>query len=254
MCTVRSSKTEAHRAGRSSTFTRGRTRPNARAFTLLEIMLAVAVLALVTLSIYRFVEGTLSAIRDSEENAQREELNASLIRFLKTHLFCLSSDSGSVLLGTSHRFDQRPSDELQWKATAGNALFTRHAEGEWNVTLTAKPVAGSKEFEMGLRRQETNGKRAAEWLPLFSGVNGFEVQYFDPRSMRWMEKWTESNIRPSLLRVRLWQINSPDPYEAILRVPVAPKMNATSLLGVNQDSPSGQAPKQNNLSTTPGNL
>lgn len=198
----------------------GRRKTPRGGFTLLEIMLAVAVLALVAVSIYRFVEGTLSAVSASEASIREEEVLTSFASYLRTQVFALAADKDSALTGTPHKFSDTSSDELQWKSAAGSGLFTRHAEGVWDVSLTVKQIPGKNEYELGMRRQESSGRQGSQWLPLLGGVRGFEVRYYDPRAMEWMEKWTETNIRPSLLRVKLWRTTSTDPYEMVLSVPV----------------------------------
>ena len=198
----------------------GRKRVPRGGFTLLEIMLAVAVLAMVSVSIYRFVEGTLSAVSASEASIREEETLTSFASYLRTQVLALAADKDSALTGTPRKFNDTSSDELQWKSAAGSGLFTRHAEGVWDVLLTVKQIPGKNEYELGMRRQEISGKQSAQWLPLLGGVRGFEVRYYDPRAMEWMEKWTETNIRPSLLRVKLWRTMTAEPYEMVLSVPV----------------------------------
>ncbi len=190
-----------------------------RAFTLLEVMLAVGVLGLVGLGIYRFVEAMLTSVRVSTEAFREREELASLGRFLRMQLQDLPVRLGAIT-GEPHQFEGIPADELRWIAAPGSGLFTRFGRGEYNVTLTTQRNEKGA-LELGLRRQELEAREAAVWLPLLSNVRGLEVRYYDPRSQEWMEKWTDLAIRPALVRLRLWHGEDPEAHEWVLGIPYA---------------------------------
>ena len=187
---------------------------------MLEVLLAVCLLGLVGMSIYRFVETTFSAVSRSTAAEQERMLATTFAGYLRTQIAALPSAEGGVISEESHRFQNISSDELRWIAGPGSGLLTRHAEGDWIVTLTAQPLE-KREYELGMRRRELRGKRESDWLPLFRGVRGFEVRYFDAQRREWLEKWTETQRRPALIRVKLWRNPEPAPYEIVLPVPSA---------------------------------
>lgn len=187
-------------------------------FTLLEVLLAVCVLALVGVSIYRFVETTLTAVRVSAESERDRSLVTAFAGYLRTQMSALPSARAGAISGEPHRFNSISSDELRWVARPGSGLLTRHATGEWTVTLTARELEGG-EYELGMRRQDVERKRDPNWLPLFRGVRGFEVRYFDGGRKEWVEKWTDLQMRPTLVRVKLWRDPLPEAYEVVLPIP-----------------------------------
>ena len=190
-----------------------------RGFTLLEVMLAVALLALVGISIYRFVETTLTAVRVSAETEKQRSQISAFAAYLRAEMLQMPSARAGAITGEPHRFNNISSDELRWIAFPGSGLLTRHAAGEWVVTLTTQQLEGG-EYEMGLRRQDMKAKQDAQWLPLFRGVRGFEVRYYDKNRKEWMEKWTDAQTRPALVRVKLWRDPVSTAHEWILPVPV----------------------------------
>jgi len=218
-------------------------------FTLLEVMLAVAVLALVGVSIYRFVETTLTAVRLSTENDRTRGLATAFAGYLRNQTLSLPSAREGAISGEPHRFNNISSDELRWITRPGSGLLTRHATGEWTVTLTTKALEKG-EYELGFRRQDVEAKKEASWLPLFRGVRGFEVRYFDAGRKEWMEKWTDPQTRPSLIRVKLWRDPSSEAYEMVLPIPVkaqaagaAPSFG-TLQVPVNNSNPPSNTPIQ----------
>ncbi len=188
-------------------------------FTLLEVMLAVCVLALVGVSVYRFVATTLTAVRVSKASEQERDLMTAFAGYLRGRMLALPSARPGAIMGEPHRFNRISSDELTWVARPGSGLLTRHATGEWTVTLTTKELDHG-ECELGFRRQDVERKRDVDWLPLMRGVRGFEVRYFDAERKEWMEKWADAGSRPTLIRVKLWRDPSPEAYEVVLPIPV----------------------------------
>lgn len=211
-----------------------------RAFTLLEVMLAVCVLAMVGMSIYRFVETTLTAVRISSSTERERTLMTAFFGFLRGQMLALPAARTGAITGEPHRFSDVSSDELRWISRPGSGLLTRHATGEWTVTLTTKELEKG-EYELGLRRQDIEAKKDPVWLPLFRGVRGFEVRYYDESRGEWMQKWTNTQNRPTLIRVKLWRDPSPEAYEVVLPIPAKAQSAAARAVDVNKSN-SIQAP------------
>lgn len=200
------------------------TKPSA--FTLLEVMLAVCVIAMVGVSIYRFVDTTLTAVRISTASERERASGTAFFTYLRGQMLALPCAREGAITGEPHRFSNISSDELRWIARPGSGLLTRHATGEWTVTLTTKELPNG-EYELGLRRQDIKFKKDAGWLPLFRGVRGFEVRYYDEGRAEWMEKWTDTQSRPTLIRVKLWRDPTPEAYEVVLPIPAKAQSAAT---------------------------
>ena len=197
---------------------------NRRGFTLLEVMIGVAVIALITISIYRFVASTLLAIRvTTAANDDRHSLVA-LVKAVEAELQDLPPKMNGVIQGTPHKFDNLQADELQWYCKGGNGLFTKAAEGEWYSTLTIQANKETRELEIGLRRRPIDAKPSDhldKWLPLLHRVKALEVKYFDRRLNAWIERWNPQDARPALVRLRIWREADDPPYESVIAIPSA---------------------------------
>jgi prepilin-type N-terminal cleavage/methylation domain-containing protein len=170
-----------------------------RGFTLLEVMLAVLVMALVAFAIYRFVEVDLQSIKISTDD---------------------TTQKGAVraLVGDAHQFNGKASDQVEWLTQAGNGLFTQDAAGPWRATLILRPV--DKTNTLGLLRQlPDNSSTEENWIPLLTNVDAIEIRYFDQRLNVWLEKWSDADSRPSLVKVRIWRTDQTLPYEAVIELP-----------------------------------
>ncbi|MDP9291442.1 MAG: prepilin-type N-terminal cleavage/methylation domain-containing protein [Verrucomicrobiota bacterium] len=194
-----------------------------RGFTLLEVVLAVAIMAMVALSIYPFIQLNLVAIKRSTEFSREDSAMHGLIAAIQTQLVALPAGRQGALLGEAHQFNDVPSDEMQWICGPGNGLFTKNASGEYKTTLALHaPEKKGEVSELGLRRVSlTNQDAATNWLPLMSPVTALEIRYFDPRLNSWLQKWTDQQARPALVRLRIWRDTGADPFEAVLALPLS---------------------------------
>jgi prepilin-type N-terminal cleavage/methylation domain-containing protein len=197
--------------------------PNKRgraAFTLLEVMLAVMVMALIALAIYRFVVTDLQAIKISIQDTSEKGAAEAMVAVLREELCNLPAGQPDALLGEAHKFNDKASDRVEWLTQAGNGLFTRAADGQWKATLLLRPQDKTNTYTLGLLRQlPANSNREQHWLPLLSNVDAIEIRYFDPRLNAWLDKWSDSQSLPSLVRVRIWRTNQTVPYESVIELP-----------------------------------
>jgi prepilin-type N-terminal cleavage/methylation domain-containing protein len=199
-------------------------RPNSSsAFTLLEVVIAVAIVSLLTISIYRFVVANLTALRISTEMSTERQTMVGLVNLVDAQLSDLPVQGQALLLGQPHKFHDLESDEMQWLCRAGQGLLTTAALGEYRVTLELKPVEKtSAELELGLRRRPVEGTEKDDtWISLMRPVVALEIRYFHPQLNAWVERWNDQNRRPSLVRISITRNLEEPPYEAVLTLPTA---------------------------------
>lgn len=211
-------------------------RKSARAFTLLEVIIATMIIGMMVLTIYRFLSSNLTAMRVSSEiNDEREAVQA-VVRLVEAQLNDLPAQKSAALTGQPLKFRNLSNDELTWRCFAGAGLLTTAATGEYSVTLTVQPVTErSTETELGLRRRPIDPTEAVDttqpvrgsgtdkynWIPLIRPMAAFEVSYFDNQLNAWQDTWTNPDLRPALVRLRLWKHANDVPVEAVLAVPSA---------------------------------
>ena len=194
-----------------------RTRP--RGFTLLEITLATAILGLMCLAVYRFVQMNITVLRHSAADTVEEARYSGLLDLLTTQLQSLPTGVGA-LAGDTYMFNQRPRDEIVWACGAGPGVLTRYAGGEFTVRMRLRPMKdGGDRMELGfLRRPRETAEGSDEgetWVPLIDDVRGMRIRYFDPRLNAWVERWTDSSTLPRLIEVILERPNRPN-WQAVV--------------------------------------
>src|SRR6187402_2528101 len=89
-------------------------RPRRAGFTLIEVMTATLILALLTFSLYRFISTTLRALDATTQlSDERREVEA-LTRVVQSLLNDLPVQATGVLTGKANQFHDLSADELSW--------------------------------------------------------------------------------------------------------------------------------------------
>jgi prepilin-type N-terminal cleavage/methylation domain-containing protein len=194
-------------------------RDRRRGFTLLEIMLAMAILGMMSLVIYRFVSANLIIMRVSAEDDMAEARYSGLINLVTAQLEELPNGVGA-LSGEPFKFGDRPRDEMTWICGYGPGLLTRFAPGEFLVSMRLRPVSEKGDrMEIGFNRRprETpEGSTEGEtWVPLVDDVRSLQIRYFDPRLNAWVERWTDPGMLPRLVKLVIGRADRV-PVEAVI--------------------------------------
>src|SRR2546421_12772302 len=182
-------------------------------FTLVEIILATAILGLMAMAIFRFVQSNIIALRISAtENMETARYNG-LLELLTAQWQDLPTGVGA-LAGDTYKFNGRSRDEIVLACGAGPGLLTRYAGGEFTVRLRLRPMKeGSDRLQLGCYRKprgDAEGENENEtWVPLIDDVSGLRIRYFDTRLNAWVERWTDSGTLPRLIELIIVRPNQP---------------------------------------------
>jgi prepilin-type N-terminal cleavage/methylation domain-containing protein len=190
-----------------------------RGFTLLEIIIAVAILATMAMSIYRFVQSNLSAISASSNAIAADARYDGLLAVLTTQWQSLPSGKGA-LLGDSFKLSDRPRDEIRWVCGGGPGLMTRYASGEFIVSLRVQSEKDSSRYDLGFLRRPKSDTSVSDvhesWIPLIENVTSLQIRYFDARINTWVERWTDSGTLPRLVKLTIGRPDSSVAWEAVI--------------------------------------
>jgi prepilin-type N-terminal cleavage/methylation domain-containing protein len=189
-------------------------------FTLLEIMLAVAILGMMAIAIFRFVQTNLTALRFSSETAAADAQYDGLRDLLTTQWQGLSP-LRARMIGEPFKLNDRERDEIKWNCGAGPGLLTRYAPGEFTAVLRLQPGNdNSDRLDLGILRKPQDDSDVAEknesWVPLIKNVGSLEISYFDPNANDWLPRWPGGNRLPSLVKVSVGRPDATDPWEAVI--------------------------------------
>ena len=194
-----------------------------RAFTLLEIMLAVIILGMMALAIYRFVQANVTAVRVSSETEAVAARYDGLREFLTQQLQSLPPGTGA-LTGEALKVEGHDRDELTWFCSAGPGVLTRYANGDYQVSLRLRRHEGkSQQLDLGLLRKPKDDTAVADehetWIRLIDNVATLQVRFFDSRLNTWVQRWTDTVTLPRLVKVVVGRSDGRVPTE--ITIPLA---------------------------------
>lgn len=185
-----------------------------RGFTLLEVVLAAAIMGLLTMAIFRVVQANIAAVQISATESADEARYSGLLDLLTSQWQSLPTGVGA-LTGETYKFSDRQRDEIIWVTGAGPGLLTRYAAGEFVVRMRLRPIKqGGDKLQLGIYRkprEDAEGSNEQEtWVPLIDDVNGLRIHYFDTRLNAWVERWTDTGTLPRLIELVIERPDRPN--------------------------------------------
>lgn len=202
-------------------------------FTLLEVMLAVAIMALTTLGIFRFVQSTVRAVSESVVDTEEHLAIERLVALVQEQLYSLPARGQTNIQGESIKLNGTDFDSIEWRSRGGPGLMTTAATGEYRVKLRIQPIEkNSNKYEIGFWRRpallETSGglvaggsDKDATWVPLMQKVAALRLRYWDSRLGQLLDSWRDPSVRPSFVIMSVTLEGEVTPYEAVLRIPIS---------------------------------
>jgi prepilin-type N-terminal cleavage/methylation domain-containing protein len=192
-----------------------------RGFTLLEITLAVAILGMMSLTIFRFVQSNLTALSvSSDVNAAEAQYDG--FRDLLMAEWQSLSPRRAGMKGEPFKLNDRQRDEISWNCSAGPGLLTRYAPGNFTVSLRLQPENSKKSnrLDLGFLRKPQKdsdiGEEHASWVPLIKNVNTLQILYFNPVLNTWIDRWTDGTRLPRLIKLSVGRADATTPWEVII--------------------------------------
>jgi hypothetical protein len=200
--------------------------PRIGGFTLLEIMLAVGILGLMSVAIFRFVQSTMTALRLSSDTAAMDSQYDGLRDLLTAEWQSLGAVR-SKMYGEPFKLSDRERDWLRWNCSAGPGLLTRYAPGDFTVTLGVKPESEkSDRLDLGFLRKPKDDSNVGEghqtWVPLIKNVSSLQISYFSPNLNSWIDRWSNSSQPPCLVKLTVGRTDSSVPWEVIIPLKPTP--------------------------------
>jgi prepilin-type N-terminal cleavage/methylation domain-containing protein len=191
-----------------------------RAFTLLEVTLAVAIMGMMALAIYRFVQSNLIAVSASAEVSAADARYDGLRELLLSQWQGLPPGQGG-LTGEPAKLNDRSRDEIRWICGAGPGVLTRYAPGDFRVFLRMQASRKRNgQYDLGLLRRPTGESEVVHendtWLSLIEDISSLRIRYYDPRLNIWVDRWSDASYPPRLVRVTIGRNDAPVPWEVIV--------------------------------------
>jgi type II secretion system protein J len=179
----------------------------ARAFTLIEIMMAIAIFALLVTAVYSTWVVILKSSQVGQEAAAQAQRERIAIRTIEDSLTCIQSFQASIQY-YDFRITNGDQPALSFVAHVPD-VFPRNGRFDSRLrrlTFTVEPVSDS-EKDLVLRQNpilmDVDPGEQDTPLVLARNVKDFVVECWDTNALDWATEWDSTNSLPQLIRVTL---------------------------------------------------
>jgi prepilin-type N-terminal cleavage/methylation domain-containing protein len=178
------------------------------AFTLVEIMISIALLALLIGAVYSTWMLILRSAQVGQSAAAQAQRERIAVRTIEDSLMCVQSFQASMKYYT---FVVQNGDAAELSFTARlPEVFPRNGKfGDFNVrrlTFALEPGADSQN-NLVLRQNpilmDLDKDEQAYPLVLARNVKKFAIECWDPNKLDWADEWDNTNAIPTMVRVSL---------------------------------------------------
>jgi type II secretion system protein J len=179
----------------------------AAAFTLIEIMMAIAIFSLLVAAVYSTWVVILKSSQVGQEAAAQAQRERIAVRTLEDSLTCIQSFQASMQY---YAFNVTNGDQpaLSFVARVPD-VFPRNGKYDSNLrrlTFTVEPVS-IMEKDLLLRQNpilmDVDPAEQATPLVLARNVKDFVIECWDTNAMDWATEWDSTNSLPPMVRVTL---------------------------------------------------
>ncbi len=185
-----------------------------RAFTLIEIMVAIVIFAMLVSAVYATWLLILKSSRIAQEAAAQVQRQRIAIRTIEDSLTCIQSFQASMQY---YAFEVANGDKptLSFVARVPDVFPRNGRFGDFNLrrlTFTVEPAADSAagsdaENDLVLRQNpmlmDMDPVEQATPLVLARNVKDFTVECWDTNTLDWADEWDDTNSIPPMVRVKL---------------------------------------------------
>ncbi|RPH81374.1 MAG: prepilin-type N-terminal cleavage/methylation domain-containing protein [Nitrospiraceae bacterium] len=162
-------------------------------FTLVEVLLAVSLVAMMATLVFGSLYVTTSAIEAARAKSAEEQIVRSTLRLMSDELSVSESRAIGPWLGINGQRDGQPADSIAF-LTMGQF---RGADSAKDTELVR--IVYTREGDRLLRFTRRNlyslTDESIEQIELATKVKGFNVRYYDGKSQLWLDEW-DSRGRP----------------------------------------------------------
>jgi general secretion pathway protein J len=178
------------------------------AFTLVEIMIAVALLSLLVGAVYATLMLVLRSAQVGQSVAAQTQRQRIALRTIEDSLMCVQSFQASMMYYT---FVVQNGDQAELSFTARlPEVFPRNGKfGDFNLRRLTFAIESGADSENNLVLRQNpilmdlDKDEQADPLVLARNVKKFAVECWNPQTTDWTDEWDNTNSIPTMVRIDL---------------------------------------------------
>ena len=193
-------------------------------YLLLEVLLALAILTIVVVLVFRIIQTTVRVTTDVQYLQAEQEHADGLYELLRKHFDSIpqiaefqtrrvKNDLELIFLEVPFHFSWTPGGP-QFGSTVIAAR--RQPDGRFTLAVVQEPEDASVSY--AATGKPTNTK----WVPIVTGLQECNWRFFDGRTREWKTDWKDPGVKPTLFECTFEVGGQVGPTRAVFRWPIAP--------------------------------
>ncbi len=196
----------------------------AAGYLLLEVILALAILTIVVMLVFRIIQTTVRVTTDVQYLQSEQEHADGLYELLRKHFDAMpqtaefqtrrvQNELELVFLEVPFHFSWTPSGP-QFGSTV--IATRRQADGHYTLAVVQEPEDASVSYAA------SGEPTSAKWIPIVSGLRECNWRFFDGHTREWKSDWKDPSVKPLLCECTFQVSGQIGPTRAVFRWPIAP--------------------------------
>ena len=180
-------------------------------FTLIEVLVAIALLAVIGAMVFGSLVTTTQAMDAGRERAEREQTVRRVLRVMAEEISLSQRDKTFPWTGVNGTQDGQPADTLAFLAMNDGVGTVAVKESETVRVVYTRERDRLIRFVRRNRYSLTD--EALDQVELADRVKGFNVRYYDGQSRVWTDEWQTNDKMPKALLLEVtFQPANADPW------------------------------------------
>jgi len=195
-----------------------------KAFSLLEVMIAIAILAMLAGSIYGVLKGVIQMTAGMEEARSRQQQIEGILELCRRTFRMMPANA--IWEGRLRRQDGKVLPEIIIRDAPELLAWQKVEDFDAISVLGMRPQIGGL-YSLSLLRVTQASElsqnpittaKSSDWLTLVTDLSKIEWRYYDPRSGLWLDELPAGGLRPSAVELKLWLPEEEEPLVAVFWV------------------------------------
>ena len=172
-------------------------------FTLIEILLAVSLIAMMATLVFGSLYVTMSAIETAQAKSADEQIVRRTLSLMIDELAVSESRATGPWMGINDQRDGQPADSLAF-LTMGQFRGADSAK-DTELVRIVYTREGDRLLRFSRRNLYSLTDESVEKIELATKVKGFNVRYYDGKSQLWLDEW-DSRGKPGTPKAILLEL------------------------------------------------
>lgn len=182
-------------------------------FTLVEVLVAVALLSMVGSMVFGSLVMTTNAVEAGREHAAKEQAIRRILRLMSEEISLSKPNTMYPWVGTNGTQDGQPADILAFLAMSQELSTSTITEGETVRVVYTRERDRLIRFVRRNLYTLTDTDESLDQMELADRVQAFNIRYYDDQNRIWIDEWPAVPKTPKALLIEVtFQYPDADPW------------------------------------------